>query len=1283
MEPSFNTGWQEPNTSSQLEHISNALNATLDPRVPNDIRQQALQHLEAVKSQPDAPQHGFALADDWKQNDAVRYYGLQLLEFAVRYRWSEYSDEQALQVRTWVKQLAVAIREQDAIFLRNKVGQLWVEVAKRCWGGSPGEWNDMDALLVNLWEQEKGTVNKVLVLGILEGLNEDIMHGEDAVAGLRLDILGNALNEIVVPAPMYKAHALQKANKQEVRCGDEGWLSRVCGFFAICVKEARLQAHDAQAVKTMETCAVKALNALKPTMSWISLKGAEQVNCVDCLFLPFLTSNVALQTAAVEVLYALLGRTYNPHFNDVWTSLVRQAMLPERIAMVRQAFEQSMTGPGEDEEKYALQKKMSELLSIFADSIAQHNSVVDGSIDLPALFDLLVKVTEHRSLTVSIPVLHSWTKLLGVQDGKIIDLVLAALPTLLDISSQRLVRYESLPEDTDDESLNWLAEDFDTVPERHAFLGNYRRYCTTIIQSIARSRPIDALSIVLNRMREMLENGKYTAGRGFDPATYNKASWPVLSFDAQYCTVIAALKGYSHWMGDVAEYAPEHELYSKIQQDQQQASESLQQWCHGMANFHTDDPGVADEVLQTLVAVLRTLKSPPQSFVLAMVQHLLTMRLYDQPQHQMFSDGVKAFEALRVVELQKLALAFPNVLLEVYSELEPRVEVLAQKHGDDQRLVWGYRAFLFMIVHRATGIDEQARMARLQSMLKPTYDAWTDPALESSAETLQEFCASVAMSDLPDFYRHHGFDRLQDWSSRQLDESGQARQADIKEKADRLPLRMTKSMLSATTERLKSGTIEYDNACTLWGTLIPSILPCLLQMIRHAQAFHNMANWSHLPDELQAVIKRTLQDRFWQSGISNESKDEFYARISGSKTSYEGFASTVRGTMRNTREMGYHIIYLMTKFDEEFYGIVHLAEPLADVIFSDATSLSANHLHPVINLTTGLVQRCPPQHRSRFLPPILRRLFLTLDAKISSEWQALGRAAEQNKQEMDELSDEMRTESVLRQLTYSMVSFVPFLLEYDRNAPPHPHTNGHVNGNGIARPQVSDLVLSDPSVLEPLIMFCTHALRMRDSRCCSTICKVFRSLIPMFAHTEANPQPVLSPAPPQRENPISTQTAEQVREFISDEVLRSCITSLNEPYFADLQKDLAALIAQIVLLYDSTKTATPRNVLLSLPDMTDVKVDKALQRMGKLQSERQQRAIVLDLLEGVRGVSIYEMGKVEMAKDKRKKDKDRGVRQEYTMEVDNGQRGMNKTAGDGGGLDEEGVEGVAGLFGDA
>ncbi|KAK5172953.1 karyopherin [Saxophila tyrrhenica] len=1246
----FDTHWrQTPSPSSRLETIQQALHANLDPKVTNDIRQQALRHLEEVKHQPDAPHLGFTLADDWKQSDAVRYYGLQLLEYAVRYRWGEYNSEQTEQLRQWVKFLAGSIREQDALYIRNKVAQLWAEVAKRCWGD---EWTDMDALLVTLWDKpisEKGAANKLLVLSVLETLSEDIINGEDAVAGLRLDVLGACLNDVMIPEGLHREFSAQQQNgngsshpMSRIRSGEVGWLLRMCEFFANCVKQMRVGGEQGF-VRTMTFCAVKTLHALRPTMQWINLKGVVEANAVDCLTLPFHTDTVELQLAATEVLYVLLARPYGQHWHDSWFSQMQHMLRQDRVALLRQTFESVQIQPGEDEQKYTLQKKLSDVLSLLGDAVAQHPDLIKQNGEDPsAFFDLLLLVLQHKSLHVSIPVLHSWTKLMASQDDAIVEIVVKALGVLIQTCSSRMLRYESEPEDSEDETVQFLYDDFDTMPERHAFLGNYRRYCTTVIQSIAKTRPLEALSHVLGQMREMLEAGPYTGGRGFDSASYSKTNLPTLQFEAQYQVVSSTLKGYSMWLADVAALAPEDEVHARADADKSNTTQALQQWCYHVINTHSDDPEVAAQVLQTLVAILRTIRPEP-NFVLHIVQHLLTMRLYDNPQHATYSEAVKQFEGLRVLELQKLAITFANELLEVYNELEPRIGVLLQKHSDDSRLVWGYKAFLFMIVHRAAGINHDVRLARLQQMLQPVYDAWQDQAFSASLSSLQTFCESLDLAGLDEFYKAHGFDRVADWTSQQLDAAGQARQASIKAKSDALPLRMTKSMLAATTEKLRTDSEEFDTGCALWGDVIPIILPNLLRLLRHAQAFHNMASWSHLPDEIQAVVRRTLQDRFWQSGISNETRDEFYARISGSKDSFEGFASTVRGTTRNIREQGYHLLYFMTKFEEQFYGIPDVAEPLADALFADAGALSANHLHSVINLATGLVSKCPPHYRGRFLPPLLTQLFNKMDTKISSEWEAIGHATQQ-KTEEDTLGDEMRLESVLRQLTFSVVSFVPFLLEFDTHMPPSKRSGGHE----VPKPLVSDIVLADPTVLEPLMLFCTHALRMRDTRCCTTICRTFRTLVPLF-QSETAPSP-------------------QVRDFMSTEVLKACITSLNEPYFADMQKDLAALIAQILLLY-APKTPTPREVLLSLPDVSAAKVDKTLGRICKqpVPAERMLRSLVLDLLEGVRGVSIHEAGKIAAPPVKKATVQPKYMEVEQRPALANG--------------DDAGLESVADLFG--
>lgn len=152
--------------------------------------------------------------------------------------------------------------------------------------------------------------------------------------------------------------------------------------------------------------------------------------------------------------------------------------------------------------------------------------------------------------------------------------------------------------------------------------------------------------------------------------------------------------------------------------------------------------------------------------------------------------------------------------------------------------------------------------------------------------------------------------------------------------------------------------------------------------------------------------------------------------------------------------------------------------------------------------------------------------------------------------------------------------------------------------------------LSSPTILEPLLLFCTHAIRMKDSRCCGVVLRVFRSIIPDFAASQ------------------DSQFSNSIREFISTEVLQASISSLTEPYFVDLQKDIAQLIASI-LIYYSQVTDTPRQVLLSLPGIDQASVDKCIGYVIRPNmQQRQQRSLVLDLLRDLKGVSISEQGRI-------------------------------------------------------
>ena len=150
---------------------------------------------------------------------------------------------------------------------------------------------------------------------------------------------------------------------------------------------------------------------------------------------------------------------------------------------------------------------------------------------------------------------------------------------------------------------------------------------------------------------------------------------------------------------------------------------------------------------------------------------------------------------------------------------------------------------------------------------------------------------------------------------------------------------------------------------------------------------------------------------------------------------------------------------------------------------------------------------------------------------------------------------------------------------------------------------------------------------MRDTRCCGMTLRLFISLVPEFQPRHGQDMNHTGTVQPDKA-PVPAEISSAIREYIASDVLKACITSFHEPYFVEVQKELASLIASIVVYYGAVSN-TPRDILLSLPNVNPAELERLTPYMAKPSSHtRQQRAIVLDILRDLKGVSVSEMGKL-------------------------------------------------------
>lgn len=124
-------------SSASTLDITHALQVIYDSRSDNLTRQKASEYLDSLKSSSWAAQVGHRLAGDKSQPAVVQHFGLSLLEHSVRHSWHHFSDAQVLELRGWILSLSQGVKSNDPGYLRNKIAQLFVELAKRT-GQSPG-----------------------------------------------------------------------------------------------------------------------------------------------------------------------------------------------------------------------------------------------------------------------------------------------------------------------------------------------------------------------------------------------------------------------------------------------------------------------------------------------------------------------------------------------------------------------------------------------------------------------------------------------------------------------------------------------------------------------------------------------------------------------------------------------------------------------------------------------------------------------------------------------------------------------------------------------------------------------------------------------------------------------------------------------------------------------------------------------------------------------------------------------------------------------------------------
>lgn len=837
-----------------------------------------------------------------------------------------------------------------------------------------------------------------------------------------------------------------------------------------------------------------------------------------------------------------------------------------------------------------------QVVAHLSDAIPKVSGLLDDDTHALTFYHFVIEILKSNSLLVSIPVLHSIAQTLEYREPKIRSTIDQSAGQIFDTCVERLIRFESLPKDTEHAILSYLREDFETLPELHAFLGNYRRFCTKVTEHLSQEQPIQALNYLLQQSKQTLDNVEALNG-----SVYSKHAIPIAQLEANVAAIRGGLSGYRHWLirrnrsQTFGAPQPEHEA------EVNESVHVLSSHCTALAGTTYQHPDAARNVIQLMVDITMYILNPEANLVIRIVEHILScnVKAASDWQNADYDQAVKSFEGSRLTNFQHLAISFPDQIYDRHEEVFQRIDQICQTKDMDDKLKHSYKAIQIILTQRSMQLDENTRLLKLQPLLEPVVQEWTTVKLTMHVTSFEKFCSLIGLDNLVAYVSSAGFNKTVDWSSAKLDDAGAQLRDRINACLTDIPVRMTTSIIAATTESLREDSTAHRVGAKIWEHIIPMMLPNVLALLAQATAFSSEESWASQSADFQEVLRKMLVDRFWQSGISNETKDEFTARVNSSSNTFEGLASTVRGAPRQLRDGCYHIIHGMTRFDKIFFAIPDLAQPLASALFENAHWLSTHHLQRLVSLLDRLAARCPVHCRNSFLPPVIAAAFTCFHTKLTREWERINSALSDNQQNggSGDLNEEMKADSVVRATTHAFITFASKILASVQGAGPD---------------SFRTIVMNNPATAPPIVNFLIASLRMRDSRCVTITTQIFRSIIPFVAH---------------QQDPDKAELMTMIQQSLATDGLQTAIMSLNDQHFVDIHKDLASLIACII---DNcpVNDDMPTQVLKSLQNMDPVRVDNAVKGIRSSNREREQRAIVLGLLEGIRGVRISELGKL-------------------------------------------------------
>ncbi|KAJ1967555.1 karyopherin [Dispira parvispora] len=1146
------------------------------PGVTSAQRKQAEELCEKARESPDAALYGHYLAHK-AQNypDAVRHFGLTLVENTVRYHWdnNNYTDAHRLQIRDAVVQLATeGLRgiDQEKLFIREKVAQVFTAVAERLW---PQQWPDMDQLLRTMYTASPST--QEIALMTLRNLADDLGVFEDPLAMLRKTDLTNALICVLLSSETMQAAYPKGVKVQGSRSvalmqpenNNEGWLRR----WVTTIREFHSElVRSDYILSPVSAILLKAhFEALKSTLNLAHLKGLLDIHWPTWLadYLQ-LARYPELQLLACDLWLVLSNR----HFADVADrhEFFSQWMNPEiltRWSAIYAGYHQ--TDAKDDSETATVGLRFVEGT---CDMVMNHLCHKSNRSQAPAHFqnlvELMLAMAESPNTLIASQAIGFWATAYKHRTVRQWLKESVPLPRILMSCINMAIRCGTILHLYTVDPEEELLPEFDSLNALRNYFLSTRLRSLDVIQVAITLSPGDTLPWLSEQLRQV-----FAKPIGSD-------------FDVEQETGLF-----------IANSLMETHLGTKLDTTAQNTVDSIKDsLCEKLIEFSPTNEALLLRQLQTLTAFNSVFQRQTR-LLFSFLDKVFSMMLSAEPEYTENSANglprnLEAFQVQRkcATTLVKLALLIPDTFLSCY----PQVSEAANRILNDERMPQSNKFhiydFLLTICFRSSApLDDKLMVA--SSIIDPFVEKWS--ALSAMCESQENFLELLGV-----YYLGRVKDNIDD-----------KEYATIRERRSDLLLALSVFFILArrTISTRKHDTPDYP---MVWQRYLPTVLPQLLLVIHQIHTLWDRKFLTGLGPDFSCLVDMSEFEK--RAIVNNESftqlgrKAEAKAGLHQARTRLQTALRAIRSWLDLTRETSYELLGYLVSLDQ-CYEIDPNLSHISKYVFGEATFISNYHWKFLINnVVVPAAMESPSRYYDTFLPHLLGPLVKFMHDKLSNEWQALMKRGlflntpeEQERfntgaVDIEDITDEIVTENMLRGVTKVWGDFLIKVLTMDyvpRDSPS--------GGNGTTAPKtphpVVEYILTNQALSTALVEEMCFYVCLKDSMCSFLAVNTTLKMIPKWTEYPHLYQP------------------------LAYDLLRATFQALNDPYHADNQD---VLIGLVVLIYTTFRRLTdlPCKVLCQVPGVTPQDVETFEQKLSSTTSNKEMKAICKMFLQGIVGV---------------------------------------------------------------